>query len=100
MSTFDPSAVPIPSIYVRRRRYADQIHLILNNYYAVLDEVPDFLWCAIDGRSNVEQLAAAMCQKYDCAAEAALDAIYGILDVFVQEGFVTIAPTARGGPRF
>ena len=82
------------NIMVRRRRYGDQVHLILENYYLLVDDVPDFIWLSIDGQKTIAQIAQAVADNFGCAPAAAVDAVCEVMGMLAAQTVVTMAEDA------
>ena len=97
MPSYARTAVPAANVLVRRRRYGEKVHLLLDNYYVIVDELPDFVWLGIDGEKTVGHIADDLAHQYGCAPDAALEATCEVLEMFARQSLVEFAASRPEG---
>jgi hypothetical protein len=95
MRTYQRTAIPIPSLFVRRRREGHQVYVTMKNYYVFLEEHADFVWRNIDGSRSVQQIADALAANCGCDDDAAWTATCELLDFFAAQSLLSFSPGAE-----
>jgi len=88
----DMKAIPVPNDEFCERKVGDETVLLSDSGVEVLslNGVGTYIWSQVDGQSDLEKIAKAMCQEYEVEQDQAATDLLAFVDRLLEHNLVSL----------